>query len=154
MSIVRRINKEFEEIDQYNRDPQNAIFSVNKLDNNPLVWTGYIFGPEKTPYQGGAFKIIINFPQNYPFKPPKVSFGTKIYHPNISESGYICLDILKDNWSPALSISKVLLSICSLLNDPNPSDPLAPDVAHVYNTNRRLFEKYAKEWTQKYAVID
>lgn len=154
MSIIRRINKELDEIKQCNHDSQNATFSVDKSDDNPLVWTGYIFGPEKTPYQGGMFKITINFPQNYPFKPPKVSFNTKIYHPNISESGYICIDILKDNWSPALSTLKVLLSICSLLNDPNPDDPLVPAIAQVYNTNRKLFEKYAKDWTQKYAVID
>jgi len=77
-------------------------------------------GPEGSPYAGGVFFLKIQFPQDYPFKPPKVTFRTRIYHCNINSQGAICLDILKDNWSPALTTSKVLLSICSLLTDPNP----------------------------------
>jgi ubiquitin-conjugating enzyme E2 D/E len=81
-------------------------------------------GPDDSPYTGGVYFMDIHFPADYPFKPPKVSFTTKIYHCNINSNGGICLDILKDQWSPALTISKVLLSICSLLTDANPDDPL------------------------------
>jgi ubiquitin-conjugating enzyme E2 D/E len=95
-----------------------------------------ITGPSDTPYQGGVFYLKIHFPADYPFKPPKCQFTTKIYHCNINKNGSICLDILKDQWSPALTISKVLLSITSLLNEPNPSDPLVPDIATAYNNNR------------------
>ena len=87
-------------------------------------------GPEDSAYTGGVFFLNIHFPTDYPFKPPKVQFVTKIYHPNINSNGSICLDILKDQWSPALTISKVLLSISSLLTDANPDDPLVPDIAN------------------------
>jgi ubiquitin-conjugating enzyme E2 D/E len=108
--------------------------------------------PQKpSPYQDGVFFLSIHFPTDYPFKPPKVNFQTRIYHPNINSNGSICLDILRDQWSPALTISKVLLSICSMLTDPNPDDPLVPEIAHVYKTNRDKYNATAEEWTRKYA---
>ena len=131
-----------------------------------------------SPYSGGVFFLAIHFPTDYPFKPPKVNFTTRIYHPNINSNGSICLDILRDQWSPALTISKgttnwthlcaeelrqnmnlwlitcvlVLLSICSMLTDPNPDDPLVPEIAHVYKTDRSRYESTAREWTRKYAI--
>ncbi|CAK6965730.1 ubiquitin-conjugating enzyme E2 D3 isoform X3 [Scomber scombrus] len=105
-----------------------------------------------SPYQGGVFFLTIHFPTDYPFKPPKVAFTTRIYHPNINSNGSICLDILRSQWSPALTISKVLLSICSLLCDPNPDDPLVPEIARIYKTDSQKYTKMAKEWTQKYAM--
>merc|ERR1712137_253685 len=77
----------------------------------------------------------------YPFKPPKVGFTTKIYHCNVNSNGAICLDILKDQWSPALTINKVLLSISSLLTDANPNDPLVPDIARLYLNDRAKHDK-------------
>lgn len=124
----------------------------------PLIsvynWQATIMGPPDSPYAGGVFFLNIRFPPDYPFKPPKVSFtaNTRIYHPNINSNGNICLDILKDQWSPALTISKVLLSVCSLLTDPNPDDPLVPEIAQLYKTDRARYEATAREWTRKYAM--
>ncbi|XP_068181378.1 ubiquitin-conjugating enzyme E2-17 kDa-like isoform X1 [Antennarius striatus] len=105
-----------------------------------------------SPYQGGVFFLTIHFPTDYPFKPPKVAFTTRIYHPNINSNGSICLDILRSQWSPALTISKVLLSICSLLCDPNPDDPLVPEIARIYKTDSVKYNKTAQDWTHKYAM--
>jgi len=109
-------------------------------------------GPAESPYAGGVYFLNIHFPADYPFKPPKLQFTTRIYHPNINANGSICLDILKDQWSPALTISKVLLSLSSLLTDPNPDDPLVPEIAQIYKTDREKFVNTAKEWTRKYAM--
>merc|ERR1712118_322296 len=93
---------------------------------------------------GGIFFLNIHFPTDYPFKPPKVQFTTKIYHCNVNNNGSICLDILQSQWSPALTISKVLLSVCSLLTDPNPDDPLVPEIARLYKTDREKHDSTAK----------
>ncbi|CAL1289718.1 unnamed protein product [Larinioides sclopetarius] len=109
-------------------------------------------GPPDSPYEGGAFCLSIHFPKTYPFKPPKVRFTTKIYHPNIDSNGRICLDILDTAWSPALTVPKLLLSICSILCDPNPNSPLRGEIAAIYRSNRKLYNENAREYTRKYAM--
>jgi ubiquitin-conjugating enzyme E2 D/E len=149
MSALKRIQRELLEIQ--NDPPINC--SAGPINSNDLFrWEGVIFGPSDSPYAGGVFKLNIMFPTDYPFKSPTITFTTRIYHPNISPAGAICLDILKTQWSPALTIGKVLLSICSLLTDPNPNDPLVPEIANIYKTNRAEYDKQAKLHTLKYAT--
>ena len=145
---LKRIKRELVD---YNKDPPGNC-SAGPKDENLFDWEATLMGPSESPYEGGVFFLSIRFPADYPFKPPKVKFITRIYHPNINANGGICLDILKDQWSPALTISKVLLSICSLLTDPNPDDPLVPEIARLYKTKRKQYEKTATEWTRKYAM--
>ncbi len=147
MSTLNRIKKELEDIT--NNPPYNC--SAGIADNNIYKWIASIIGPENSPYKNGIFSLEIIFPQDYPFNPPKIRFLTKIYHCNINSSGGICLDILKDKWSPALTVSKILLSICSLIDDPNPDDPLMPDIANLYKTNKEKHDLIATSYTQKYA---
>ena len=145
---LKRIRKELEDL---KRDPP-AQCSAGPVGDDLFHWQATIMGPPDSPYQGGVFFLTIHFPTDYPFKPPKVSFTTRIYHPNINSNGSICLDILRSQWSPALTISKVLLSICSLLCDPNPDDPLVPEIARIYKTDRDKYNELAREWTRKYAM--
>lgn len=145
---LRRINKELKDLE---KDPPVSC-SAGPAGDDLFHWTATIMGPEKSPFEGGVFFLNIHFPPDYPFKPPKVTFTTKIYHPNINANGGICLDILKDKWSPALTISKLLLSICSLLCDPNPDDPLVPEIANLYKTDKARYEAVAREWTKKHAT--
>nr|XP_028594128.1 ubiquitin-conjugating enzyme E2 D2 isoform X1 [Podarcis muralis] len=140
-----------QELNDLARDPP-AQCSAGPVGDDMFHWQATIMGPNDSPYQGGVFFLTIHFPTDYPFKPPKVAFTTRIYHPNINSNGSICLDILRSQWSPALTISKVLLSICSLLCDPNPDDPLVPEIARIYKTDREKYNRIAREWTQKYAM--
>ena len=144
----RRIVKELKDLQ---KDPPTSC-SAGPVGEDMFHWQATIMGPADSPYSGGVFMVAIHFPPDYPFKPPKVSFKTKVFHPNINSNGSICLDILKEQWSPALTISKVLLSICSLLTDPNPDDPLVPEIAHMYKTDKNKYELTARAWTQKYAM--
>jgi ubiquitin-conjugating enzyme E2 D/E len=145
---LRRITKELQDLQ---RDPPTSC-SAGPTGDDLYTWEGCIFGPADSPFVGGVFNLSIHFPADYPFRAPHVKFITKIYHPNINSAGLICLDILKGAWSPALTISKVLLSITSLLTDPNPDDPFVPDIANLYKDNRAAYEEKARAWTAEYAI--
>lgn len=111
-----------------------------------------IEGPSDSPYERGVFQLELFLPVDYPMAPPKVRFLTKIYHPNVDKLGRICLDILKDKWSPALQIRTVLLSIQALMSAPNPDDPLDNSVAELWKTNEKEALKRAREFTQTFAM--
>jgi len=145
---AKRIQKELAEI---TIDPPYNCSAGPKSDDI-YQWVSTIMGPTASVYEKGIFFLDIEFPQDYPFKPPKIKFQTRIYHCNISRDGNICLDILKDQWSPALTISKVLISICSLLTDCNPADPLESRIADEYRHNRDKHDEKAREWTARWAV--
>jgi ubiquitin-conjugating enzyme E2 E len=144
MSGAQRLQKEYKDIV---KNPPVGVTAGLKNNNSLYEWIATLVGPVGTPYADGLFTLKILFPKDYPFRAPKISFVTQIYHCNISEKGDICLDILKDNWSPALTIDKVLLSISSLLNEPNPNDPLVPGIAHLFRTNRTEHDRLAREHT-------
>ncbi|XP_077213093.1 ubiquitin-conjugating enzyme family protein [Tasmannia lanceolata] len=146
----KRIQKEMLE---FNSDPP-ADCSAGPKGDNLYQWVSTILGPPGSPYEGGVFFLDITFPSDYPFKPPKVVFKTRIYHCNVDSAGNVSLDILKDNWSPASTISKVLLAIRSIFTNPNP-DPNNPlvvsSIAHLYLSNRVKHDEVAAEWTMRFA---
>ena len=148
MSTIKRLNNEL-----HNRDNYENI-SVVPIGDDMFHWSGSIMGPLNSPYTGGLFIIDINFPTNYPFKPPTIKFKTKIYHPNIDMNGNICLDILEQcGWSPALTIFNVLLSIRSLLVNPDPNNQFVPDIARQYINDYNKYDKLARRFTRLYASV-
>lgn len=147
-SREKRISKELKDI---KRDPNSLYKAVDSVNGNISHWHATIMGPPESPYEGGFFKLDLEFPSDYPLKPPKVKFITKVYHPNINSNGSICLNIFQNDWTPALTIPKVLISIVSLLTTPNPDDALDKDVAHVYKTDLQHYNATAKEWTLRHA---
>ncbi|KAH8303758.1 hypothetical protein KR018_000303, partial [Drosophila ironensis] len=138
------------EIADFRREPPEGC-SVEVVDDNIMHWIATIIGPGDTPYEGGHFRLDLHFPPQYPFHPPQIHFLTRIYHCNITNNGYICMDILNLAWSPALTVSKVLLSILSLLSDPNPNDPLEANIANLYKMQRPAHDENARVWTDRYA---
>jgi len=144
---LSRINKELLNLKM--EPPGNC--SAGPLTDDLYHWQATLIGPTDSPYENGVFYLSIDFPLDYPYKPPKVVFETRIFHPNINASGGICLDILKEQWSPALTVAKLLLSICSLLTDPNPDDPLVPSIAQLYKNNREEYNLKARAFTLQYA---
>ena len=146
---LKRIQKELIDL---GRDPPVNCSAGPTNEQDQFHWQATIMGPDDSPYTGGVFFLNIHFPPDYPFKPPKINITTKIYHSNISSNGAICLGILKDQWSPEFTISKVLLSISSLMSEPNLDDPLVPEIANLYKNNRAQHDQTAREWTQRYAT--
>lgn len=146
----RRILKEMAEIEE---NPVPNINAFPSEEDQLRTWTATItVDNEESVYHGGTFILEIQFPRDYPFKPPNVRFLTRVFHCNVSDrSGAICLDLLKDQWSPVITIQKLLISIAQLLDDPCPEDPLTPEVADLFLKNRTQHDETARQWTEKYA---
>lgn len=152
------------------KDPPVGIQAA-PLDNNVMAWQAVIFGPDDTPWEGGTFKLLLEFTEDYPNKPPAVKFLSKLFHPNVSvfvtislcyatlkashyaffpsyqvyNDGKICLDILQNQWSPIYDISAILTSIQSLLSDPNPASPANAEASQLYDRDRREYNKRVRE---------
>ncbi|XP_006890943.1 PREDICTED: ubiquitin-conjugating enzyme E2 L3-like [Elephantulus edwardii] len=106
---------------------------------------------DNPPYGKGAVRIEINFPAEYPFKPPTITFKTKIYHPNIDENRQVGLPVISaENWKPATKTDQVIQSLIALVNHPQPEHPLWVDLAKVYSKDRKKFCKNPEESTEKY----
>ena len=149
MSGVKRILAEWQ---QMQTAPPAGCGAQPINETNLYEWRGFICGPPGTPYEGGKFELQIMLPQKYPFEPPFMKFVTPPYHCNIDANGLICLDILKDKWAPVLTISKVLLSLCSLLNEPNPNSCLRADIGLLLTSNKAQHDENARQHTRLHAM--
>ena len=136
------------EINNLKVDPPLGI-SIN-VNDDLLNWDAIIMGPNESVWEGGIFQLKIAINSEYPHKPPVVKFLTPMFHPNIYRNGNICLDILQDKWSPVYDIKSVLLSIQSLLTDPNPDSPANTEASQLYVSNRREYNKKVKSLIENY----
>jgi len=141
----RRLMRDFKRLQT---DPPQGI-SGAPLENNIMKWNAVIFGPEDTPWEGGTFKLSLEFTEDYPNKGPTVKFLSKMFHPNVYADGAICLDILGNQWSPIYDIAAILTSIQSLLTDPNPNSPANTEAAKLFQENKREYTKRLKEIVER-----
>uniref|UniRef100_A0A5S6QHI0 E2 ubiquitin-conjugating enzyme n=1 Tax=Trichuris muris TaxID=70415 RepID=A0A5S6QHI0_TRIMR len=148
MSASRRLQKELADL----KSSKLAVFrDIEVTEENILQWRALLI-PDREPYNKGAFKVQFDFPAEYPFKPPKISFLTKIYHPNVDEKGQLCLPIiLPENWKPATKTEHIIQSLVNLVNEPEPDHSLRSEIAEEFLRNRNKFLKTAEEYTRKYS---
>ena len=143
---AKRIAIELQEMKT--KAPEGTFF-IKKHESDNFICA--IQGPKGTPYENGFFRLDVRFPNDYPFSAPQLSFITPILHPNISGQT-ICLDILGETWKPTMTLGKLLVSIRSLLNEPNFSSPLNSDAASLYKKNKKEYHKQVKELVEAEAL--
>ncbi|KAI3362459.1 hypothetical protein L3Q82_012744 [Scortum barcoo] len=140
-----------DELEEIRKSGMRYFRNIRVDESNICCWQGLIV-PDRAPYDKGAFRIEIIFPAEYPFKPPKITFKTKIYHPNIDEKGQVCLSIITaENWKPATKTDQVIMTLMELVNTPQPEHPLRADLAEEYSKDRAKFMKNAEEFTKKHS---
>ncbi|PYI01383.1 ubiquitin conjugating enzyme [Aspergillus sclerotiicarbonarius CBS 121057] len=152
MGSQKRIAKELAELVE---SPPEGIVVKLADESNLYTWNVYMDGPEGSPYYNGKFILNLSLPTEYPFKPPTVSFKTKIYHPNVTndDKGSMCLGMLRaDEWKPSSRIQAVLQFARQLLAEPMPDDAVEGRIAEQYKNDRKRYDEVAKEWTRKYAI--
>ncbi|PSC72517.1 ubiquitin-conjugating enzyme E2 2 [Micractinium conductrix] len=136
----KRLIRDFKRLQQ---DPPEGV-NASPQAENIMRWNAVIFGPDGTVWDGGVFKLSMEFSEDYPNKAPVVKFRTNLFHPNIYADGGICLDILQNQWSPIYDVSAILTSIQSLLSDPNPNSPANSEAARLYNEDRKEYNRRVK----------
>ncbi|KAI2144416.1 hypothetical protein LOZ52_000017 [Ophidiomyces ophidiicola] len=151
MGSQKRIAKELSEL---MKTPPAGIEVALRDEADLYRWRVQMAGPDNSPYRGGSFSLLLVLPPEYPFKPPTVSFATKIYHPNVTndDKGTMCLGMLRaDEWKPSTRLHSVIEFARNLLEEPMPDDAVEGRIAEQFNNDRELFDQTAREWTMKYA---
>lgn len=148
---LRRIQNEIRQIQRCS-DEYSGMFQLNMVNDNAYHWKGIIIGPEESLYEGYKFELEIKLPENYPFSPPSVKFITPISHVNVNSKGDICLDILKNNWAPSQNIQSVMLSLRLLLRYPNTDDPFNQELAEIFRSDIKEYERIVRMDCKRYAT--
>ncbi|KAJ5887817.1 hypothetical protein N7495_007858, partial [Penicillium taxi] len=149
--LTKIAEKELAELTQ---SPPDGIKVELANEDNLYEWKVTLDGPEGSPYENGRFIVNISLPTSYPFKPPTVSFVTKIYHPNVDcEKGTMCLGMLRaDEWKPSSKLAAVLEFVRQLLVEPMPDDAIEAQIAEKYKNDRKDYDKIARQFTKTHAL--
>lgn len=146
-----------------NKNPIDLV-SVGLVDDNSVYeWEVLIMGPDGTPYEGGFFKARLSFPSDFPNSPPVMVFTSTFWHPNVYEDGKVCISILhppgedefnqqesaEERWRPILGVEQILVSVISMLSDPNDESPANLDAAVMWRNDRKQFKKKVRETVRK-----
>ncbi|KAG4085320.1 ubiquitin-conjugating enzyme E2 G2-like protein [Neocallimastix lanati (nom. inval.)] len=158
-TTLKRLMTEYKEL---TLNAPEGIIAGPISETDFFKWEALISGPEKTPYEGGIFPAILTFPNDYPLSPPVMEFTCEMWHPNIYKNGKVCISILhapgndpnmyessNERWSPVQSVEKILLSVVSMLAEPNDESPANVDAAKMYRTNREEFNKRVRKTVEK-----
>lgn len=146
-AVVKRYYKELERL-KVKTVVQDG-FVVKSTDDKSHSLKVDIAGPKDSPWAGGLFTLSVTCGSDYPMKPPKAKFVSKMWHPNVGSNGDICLDVLQNMWSPALTLEQLFLSIASLLTDPNPDSPMNSEAANLYKKNRAQYDARIRKLVEK-----
>ena len=152
---LKKLRRELADINEKGDVP----FTVGLIDEADLFkWEVLLEGPESTIYEGGIFRALLEFPQDYPNGPPRMTFTSRMWHPNIFKNGTVCISILHppvldqtnlmermdEKWRPVLGVREVVLSVISMLCSPNLDSPANIDAAVEYKSNYEAYKKKVK----------
>jgi len=141
----RRLMRDFKRMQN---DPPAGV-SASPVADNVMTWNAVIIGPGDTPFEDGTFRLLMQFDEQYPNKPPQVKFTSRMFHPNVYASGELCLDILQNRWSPTYDVGAILTSVQSLLNDPNTSSPANVEASNLFKEHKREYHKRVRETVER-----
>ncbi|KNC48426.1 ubiquitin carrier protein [Thecamonas trahens ATCC 50062] len=153
VGAMKRLLREYKEL---SRSPPDGIAAAPVSDSNVFQWKVAMVGPEGSDYEGAFLTAVLDFPHNYPLAPPTMTFTTPVWHPNVYPSGKVCISILHEGtdasgyesaterWSPIQSVLSIVLSVLSMLADPNDESPANVDAAVEWRDNRPAFRARVK----------
>jgi ubiquitin-conjugating enzyme E2 G2 len=158
MTAVRRLMKEYQDL---TTNAPEGITAGPVSEDNFFEWEALLAGPDDSPFEGGLFPALLKFPKDYPLSPPTMTFQCSLFHPNIYPSGDVCISILhapgddqwgyekaSERWSPVQSVEKVLLSVMSMLAEPNDESPANIDAAKMWRNDYAQYVKVVRKNTR------
>lgn len=150
---MSRVKRKIHDINLAKKLVGTILHSFEQVNLDSLdEWQGIMYGSPGSPYEDGMFMFTMKFHEAHPFGAPKITFTTKIYHPNIGLDGFVCRDIFLDHWSAPITLDKCFNSIDSLMRDVNSTEAVNNEAARLYNEDRKKFDETARLWTKKYAL--